>query len=108
MSRKTPEEIDARALQFHNEHLQVWTQFTEFTFALINRGYTNHSACFVFHRIRWETAMGSDRTKDFKLNNNHRRFYAIRFAELYPDHAKFFRTRQRPNTVSRSLNQPNI
>lgn len=79
-------------MAFHEEHPEVWIMFCHFTFSRIRLGYEHYSVYSIFERIRWETDMGSD-SEEFKLNNNHRPFYARAFMETYPEYDGFFRTR---------------
>ena len=80
-------------LKFHRENPAVWIRFAQFALELIQRGRTRYSADAVMHRVRWETALG-DQNADFKINNNHIRFYSRTFQRTYPEHAEFFLTRE--------------
>jgi hypothetical protein len=88
------EELKAAYEKFDREHPEVWKMFVQFTLDRIYRGFDNYSVNGVFERIRWECAEPSyTEGEEFKLNNNHRPFYARRFMEEYPRYDEFFRTR---------------
>ena len=88
------EQMRAEAIAFHREHPIVWALFKRFTFDRIERGFAHYSVNAIFERIRWETDQARvDPALEFKLNNNHRAFYARAFMRRYPQHDGFFRTR---------------
>lgn len=78
--------------EFHNENPHVYELFEEFTFDVIERGYSNYSANAVFERIRWHTEIETG--DEFKLSNNHRAYYARYFHYKNPEYSGFFRTKQ--------------
>lgn len=81
--------------RFHNAHPEVWALFQRFTFDRINRGFAHYGVGAIMERVRWETAIGADLDEEeFKINNNHRAFYARFFMGYYPEHAGFFRVRE--------------
>mgnify|MGYP003674574351 CR=1 FL=1 len=86
---------------FDKKHPKVWDLFVRFTMDRINRGYKHYSVNGIFERIRWETAEAITGTDQFKLNNNHRPFYARRFMLLFPRYDGFFYTR---NQTSKKTN----
>ena len=78
--------------RFDRESPNVWRLFKSFTFQAINAGHKHYSADAIVHRIRWHTSVET-RGDDFKINSNHVAYYARKFAELFPEHAAFFRMR---------------
>ena len=95
-SRK--DELEQAAMDFHRMYPKVWDYFDRFTEDLIARGFSHYSVNAIFERIRWETDIAdSDGGSTFKLNNNHRSFYARKFMRDYPQHAGFFRLRYQPS-----------
>jgi hypothetical protein len=62
--------------RFDQENPSIWTLFTRFAYDAANAGYATLSANFIFERIRWETTVVTRSTDEFKLNNNHRAYYA--------------------------------
>lgn len=79
--------------EFHKQNPQVWELFEKFTFQAINRGFDNYSVNAIFERIRWHTDIETTGDR-FKINNNHRAYYARYFHHVYPRHDGFFRTRE--------------
>lgn len=107
MTKTRQEEMHEECKAFHAEHPEVWRLFVRFAFELIQRGFKNGGAGAIFERIRWEIAQaGDDGKSSFKLNNNHRAFYARWFAATYPDHAEFFRTRTQISEDAPPTNLP--
>lgn len=78
--------------QFDNENPYAWELFKQFTFEAIRNGHRQFSIALVTERIRWETVMKSS-DSDFKINNNHKAFFARKFHEEYPMYNGIFRTR---------------
>jgi hypothetical protein len=81
-------------LKFHEENPDVWALFKRYTNAAIATGRGNYSAYAIFERIRWHQDIETRDDLGFKLNNNHRPYYARLFQAHYPKKATFFRTRQ--------------
>jgi len=80
--------------RFHDAHPEVWILFKRFTFDRIERGFAHYGAGAIMERVRWETAAGAGEEEEFKINNNHRAFYARFFMGHYPEHEGFFRVRE--------------
>ena len=78
--------------EFHTQNPQVYELFKQFTFQVIDAGFENYSVNAIFERIRWHTDIET-RGSSFKLNNNHRAYYARLFHHDHPEHDGFFRTR---------------
>ena len=95
------DELLEQATKFHNNHPEVFEKFEEFAFDRINRGYKNFSASAIIQRIRWDTGIGGDGKKEFKIANAHSTFYSMWFMEKYPEHNGFFRT-----CMKKSMTQP--
>ena len=92
------EEMEHEAALFHAENPKVWEYFVRFTFEVIERGFNHYSVNGVFERIRWEADLADlEGNSTFKLNNNHRPFYARWFMDRYPEHKGFFRVRVMPS-----------
>ena len=81
-------------LKYHAENPHVWALFKKYTNAAIQTGRGNYSAYAIFERIRWHQDIETRDDLGFKLNNNHRPYYARLFQAQYPKKAEFFRTRQ--------------
>ena len=78
--------------RFHKENPEVWELFQQYTFQVIARGHKNYSVNAVIERIRWHSSVETQGDV-FKINNNHRPYYARYFHHMYPEHDGFFRTR---------------
>jgi hypothetical protein len=78
---------------YHSSNPEVYELFKKFTFSAIAAGRQVFSVATIIERIRWEADVIIDRTDEFKINNNHKPFYARKFMDDYPEHAGFFRTR---------------
>lgn len=88
------DELEDAAKEFHRQHPKVWTLFVKFTREMVDRGFNHYSTNAIFERIRWETDQAdSDGNSTFKLNNNHRSFYARWYMNAFPEHQGFFRLR---------------
>lgn len=78
--------------EFHKANPEVWDLFVRFTGQVIEAGYSNYSVNAIFERIRWHTDIETN-DESFKLNNNHRAYYARYFNYMYPQYGEFFRLR---------------
>ena len=78
--------------KFHEENPKVYRLFKRFAFAAINTGHEHLSSEMVINRIRWETSVET-RDEEYKINNNHKPFYARLFETDFPHHEGFFRKR---------------
>ena len=87
--------IEQRFAAFDREHPRVWQLFERFALELVRAGRRHYSADAVLHRVRWETDAGSNGADDFKINNDFAALYSRKWTRLHPEHAKFFRTRER-------------
>lgn len=89
----TPASMTLDFQEFDRANPEVWKLFVRFAFELIEAGHKVLSVSLITERIRWETMVRTT-TADFKINNNHRPFYARKFMKLYPTHNDIFRTRR--------------
>ena len=93
--------------RFHKAHPRVWSLFIRFTNERIARSFKHYSVNAVFERIRWETDQADVKGRSsFKINNNHRPFYARRFMKMFPQYEGFFRTRVQTSKGGRATNLP--
>jgi len=76
--------------RYDAENPQVWEQFKEIAFDLIERGRKHYGAKAIFEVIRYHRATQTN-DPDFKLNNNFTAFYARKFINLYPQYKDFSR-----------------
>ena len=87
------EQMRLACQQFHAENPEVWELFVKFSRQKMAEGFDHYGAKAVMERVRWETeaARGGG---EFKINNNHTRFYATRFNKIWRE--GFFRSRRGP------------
>jgi hypothetical protein len=45
------------------------------------------------HQIRWEVASPIDDGTGYRINNDYSSFFARKFREMHPEHARFFEMR---------------
>lgn len=83
-----------RFSDFHLANPQVYDLIERFALELINAGHAHFGIGAVYERVRWEVAVTTRSVDGLKLNNNHRAYYARLFRARYPEHARFFATRQ--------------
>ena len=79
--------------EWHKENPHVWDLFEKYTKQVIDAGYDNYSVNAIFERIRWHTDIET-KGDAFKINNNHRAYYARYFHVMHPEHDGFFRVRE--------------
>jgi hypothetical protein len=85
--------LEKEFMEFHQDNPHVYELFKRYTKAAMSSGRDSYSAYAIFERIRWHTDIETNEALGFKLNNNHRPYYARMFSAQYPQHAHFFRTR---------------
>lgn len=88
---------------FNIENPRVYELFDRFTRELIRAGREHGSAGLIAERIRWETTIDFDRSKQppLKLNNNYWALYARLWESNNPQYKGFFHKRERRSvTVS--------
>lgn len=103
------DELEESALKFHQENPNVWILFVKFTREMTSRGFNNYSAYAIFERIRWETDEADvDGKSTFKVNNNHRPYYARWYMQAFPEHRGFFRIRELTSESEAAKNLPDL
>lgn len=87
-------DLERAAEDFVAANPHVWDRFVSLTFRLIEKGRDRAGVALIFERMRWDWFI---RTvgDEFKLNNNHRAWFARRFHAKFPEHGRFFETRGR-------------
>lgn len=84
--------VALKAAEFDRENPQVYRLFIRFALEAKRAGLRKFGSSAIFERIRWEIAiLTSD--KDFKLNNNHRAYFARKAMMEFTELAGFFETR---------------
>tara|TARA_R100001463_G_scaffold43947_3_gene91514 strand:- start:27196 stop:27507 length:312 start_codon:yes stop_codon:yes gene_type:complete len=80
-------------VRYHRDNPHIWEGFIKYTMQVASkRDY--FSAKAVFHRMRWDTAIGEDGA-DYKLNDGWISHYARKFMDEFPQYEGFFQTRSR-------------
>ena len=87
------ESLKRKWWEWHKENPHVWQLFERFTYEAINAGYNHYSVAAIIERIRWHAEIET-RGDVFKINNNHKAYYARYFQHMHPEHDGFFRTRE--------------
>lgn len=82
--------------KFHHENPHVYRKLLELAFGLKSRGRNHYGISGLFEVLRWGYAM-STTDKEFKLNNNHKPFYARLIMEREPSLKGFFDLREQTN-----------
>ena len=79
-------------LKFHKENPAIWALYKKFAYEAKQAGHTKLSSEIILNRVRWETTITTN-DKQFKINNNHKPFYARML--MYREHfTNFFAMRQ--------------
>lgn len=79
--------------EWHLQNPEVYELFKKYTFEAINAGHKHYSAYAIVERIRWHTEVET-KGDEFKINNNHRPYYARLFMYHHKEHEGFFRLRE--------------
>jgi len=78
---------------YHQANPEVYELIKKFTFQVIEAGFDHYSIASIYERVRWHTEVETA-GDPFKINNNHRPYYARKFMEDHPEHDGFFFTRE--------------
>jgi len=85
--------LAAEFSEFNQNNPLIWELLVKFAFEAKKAGTTKLSISLLIERIRWEIEVVTRNTDGYKINNNHRAFYARKLMETYPELAGMFRTR---------------
>lgn len=85
--------LEQAFLKFHTENPRVYALLTKLARQAQGRGFDNYGIGALFEVARWQTNVETEEADGFKLNNNHRAYYARLIEEQEPDLAGFFRMR---------------
>jgi hypothetical protein len=77
---------------YDKEHPDIWEMFKKFSLQVAQKRPYFSAKC-VFHRVRWETAIGS--SGDFKINDGWISHYARKFVKEFPNYHSLFEFRTR-------------
>lgn len=84
--------VARKAAEFDQENPIVYSLFVKFAKQARSKGHQKFAAAAIFERIRWEIAIETT-AEDFKLNNNHKAYFARKAMLEYPELSGFFNTR---------------
>ena len=62
-------------IDFHLDNPRVWDLYLSFATDMVHLGHKRLSSEMLINRVRWETMVDTT-DKKFKINNNHKPFYA--------------------------------
>lgn len=81
-----------KARQFDRANPEVYTLFKRYANTARRKGIEQYSATSIFERIRWDFEV--EQGKTFKINNNHKSYFARKLMKEDTKFANFFRTRE--------------
>lgn len=93
MTTDAPSRLEAEFLEFHETHPDVFDLLVDFALQTRRAGWAHYGLATIYERVRWHLDVNEDRYGGFKLNNNHRAYYARLAMEREPELAGFFATR---------------
>ena len=87
--------LDERFQQFHAENPWVYVTLVRLARKAKAHGQERYGIAALFEVMRWERMLQTKHNaSDFKLNNNHRAYYARLIMNSNPDLAGFFEVRR--------------
>lgn len=87
--------LEADFRRFHAAHPEVYNELVALCHELMRRGYQKFGIATVYEVCRWRSMIQhSPDSQPFKLNNNHRAYYARMIMERNPDLRGVFATRK--------------
>lgn len=84
---------------FDAENPHIWELFKRFAVQALKSGKDVLSIALITERIRWEVEVAGVTGERFKLNNNHKAFYARKFHDAFPQYGTPFVTRKQRSEV---------
>ena len=79
--------------EYHRANPRVWRLLVRYAFEALDAGVRHIGIGFLIERVRWEEEVVR-RTDGYKINNNHRSFYARRLMRKYPELRGMFSVRE--------------
>ena len=70
------QDMFAEFLAFHNANRDVWRSIKEFCMDRRRKGFRHYSINAILEQVRWDKDKPTVSKDRFKINNNHRPFYA--------------------------------
>lgn len=87
-------DLYAAFLAFHAANPEVESELVELARKAKQAGAPRYGIGALFEVLRWSRLMQRRPGDEFKLNNNHRAFYARKLMQEHPDLAGFFELRE--------------
>ena len=92
-----PSPLEEAFRRFDAENPEIYRLMCHFCDMALRAGRVRYSVNAIFERIRWHVEIDTRSEDPWKLNNNHRAFYARKWLAEHPETPRFFETReQRP------------
>lgn len=91
---KSYDELRLDFIKYHKENPHIWQLLKRFAFEAKNAGVTKIGISLLIERIRWEVQVVVKSKDGYKINNNHRAFYARRLMRKFPELASLFEIRK--------------
>ncbi len=86
--------IEIAFREFHDENPEIYTKFSELCWYLYTQiGIRKCGVALIWERMRWDFVLQTRSTDGFKLNNNHKAYYARMFMASHPMFKDFFNIR---------------
>jgi hypothetical protein len=86
-------DLQAEFQKFDEENPRIWELIVMFCERVIESGKRKWAMSNIFEMIRWEIYIVTRSEEEWKLNNNHRAYYARKWLKLHPEYPGFFETR---------------
>lgn len=93
VTTREPSELERAFDEFHAQNPHVYAAFKRFTLEAIRSGRKRIGVAMIWERMRWHASIETS-DADFKLNNNHRAYYARLFMLEHPRFGALFETRR--------------
>ena len=87
-------DLQAEFEEFDRQNPRIWELIERFCADVLEAGWTKWAISSIFERIRWEIRIVTRSKDEWKLNNNHRAYYARKWLAKHPEHPDFFETRR--------------
>jgi len=88
-----PSKLEREFMVFHEANPQVFSSLVKGARALRRVGHKHFGIARLYEGLRFQHAMKTVSEDQYKLNNNHRAFYARKIMAECPDLVGFFETR---------------
>jgi len=82
---KDREQKEEEFWAYHRRNPHVYEWFDRLTRYTLSKGCKHTSAYLIFEQIRWETGVEAQ-GDEWKVNNNHRPYYARLWMDRNPEH----------------------